>query len=95
MSNKLTIKLGDRMIVAEINDRNQPDIPPEIMVYVQDKDGTIVQDICVVGPHYEYSSKTQWFETDNEFVDCLVYGDSDDEDYTDKFVIGVYEEEEE
>jgi hypothetical protein len=34
------------------------------------------------------------FKQDNDFVDCLVWGESGYEDYTDKFVIGVYEEEE-
>jgi hypothetical protein len=31
----------------------------------------------------------------NDVVDCLVWADSDDEDYTHKHIIGVYEEDEE
>ena len=94
MKNKLIIPLGDKKIVAEINDNNLPEIPIELNVYLTDSNGQIIQDICLVRAHYDYSSKGE-FETDNNFVDCLVWGDSDDEDYTNKYVIGVHEEEEE
>lgn len=95
MENKLVVQLGENQIVAEIDDRSAPEIPPEIVIYLQDKEGNIIQDICLVRPHYEYNRKAEEFETSNDFVDCLVWGDSWDEDYTDKHVIGVYEEEEE
>lgn len=95
MEKKLIIPLGNRNIVAEIYDKNGPEIPPELCVYLQDEDGTIIQDICLVRPHYEINKRTKEFETNNEFVDCLVWGDSDQEDYTDKFVVGIHEESEE
>lgn len=95
MEKKLVIQLGENQIVAEIDDRNTPEIPPEIVIYLQDKDGNIMQDVCLVRPHYEYNRKMEDFETSNDFVDCLVWGDSWNEDYTDKHVIGVYEGEEE
>lgn len=93
MKNKLEIQLGEYKIIAEINDMSTPDIPPELNVYLQDKDGAIFQDICLVRPHYDYVRSKEDFVTDNNFVDCLVWGDSDNEDYTDKHVIGVYKEE--
>ena len=93
MEKKLIIQLGNKRIVAEIYDNNGPEIPPEMCVYLED-DGGIVQDICLVRPHYDINRKTKEFETDNNFVDCLVWGDSDDEDYTNKFVIGIHEWEE-
>lgn len=93
MKNRLTIQLGNKKIVAEIVDDNGPEVPPELCVFLEDEDGTIIQDICCVRPHYDINRKTKEFETDNEFVDCLVWGDSDEEDYTDKFVIGIHEEE--
>lgn len=92
MEKKLIIQLGDKKIVAEIYNNNGPEIPPELCVYLEDEDGAIIQDICLVRPHYDYIKKSSEFETDNNFVDCLVWGDSDDEDYTNKFVIGVHEE---
>lgn len=94
MEKKLIIQLGDKKIVAEIYNNNGPEIPPELCVYLQDKDDTIIQDICLVRPHYDYVENSGEFETNNEFVDCLVWGDSDGEDYTNKFVIGIHEEEE-
>ena len=94
MENKLEIKFGDKKIVAEINDWSDGGTN-ELTVYLCDKDNRIIQDICLVRPHYEVNRKTYEFETNNDFIDCLIWGDSDEEDYTHKFVIGVYEEDEE
>ena len=91
MKNNLVIQLGNKKIVAEIYNNNGPEIPPELCVYLSDEDGSIIQDICLVRPHYAYKEKSGYFETDNNFVDCLVWGDSDEEDYTDKFTIGIHE----
>ena len=91
MKNRLTIQLGNKKIVAEIYDNNGPEIPPEMCVFLEEEDGTIIQDICLVRPHYDVNHKTKEFETNNDFVDCLVWGDSDDEDYTNKFVVGIHE----
>ena len=99
MENKLEIKFGDKKIVAEVNDWSDGG-PNELTVYLCDKDNCIIQDICLVRPHYEIThydvnGKIYEFETNNEFIDCLVWSNSDEEDYTHKFVIGVYEEDEE
>lgn len=91
MKNRLTIQLGNNKIVAEIYDWNAEDLPLELSVFLEDKDGNIIQDICTVRPHVDTNKE---FKPDNDFVDCIVWGDCDDEDYTDKFVIGIHEEEE-
>lgn len=91
--NKLVIPFGNLEIVAEISDVD-PDIPNELWVYIRNKNKQIIQDICTVRAHFDYIRSKGEFEVDNDFVDCLVWGDSDSEDYTDKHVIGVYEEEE-
>ena len=80
---KLSIPFGDYKIVAEINNTNLPYIPLELCVYICDKDNNFVQDICMVKQNNKHNS-----------VDCLVWTDSDDENYTHKHTIGVYEEEE-
>ena len=90
--NKFVIPFGNYKIVAEIDDRHQSEIPPEMIISIYDKDDRIVQDVCLVRPHYEFDRKTMEWKTDNDFVDCLVWSDSDDEDYTHKHVIGVYKE---
>lgn len=94
MKNKLKIQFGEYKIVAEINVMSMPEIPPELNVYLQDKNGAITQDICLVRPHYEYKKSLRDFEIDNDFVDCIVWGNSDYEDYTNKHVIAVNKEEE-
>ena len=93
MEKKLIIPFGDYQIVAEIC-KMDPDTPNELWVHVRDKDNRIIQDICLVRPHYDYVRSKGEFETDNDFIDCLIWGDSDYEDYTDKYVIGINEEEE-
>jgi hypothetical protein len=95
MTNRLEIQLGANKIVAEVFCCGEAGIPPELNVYIQAKDGLILQDICLVRPNCDINRKTMEFETNNNFVDCLVWGDSDDEGYTKKFVIGVREEEDE
>jgi len=94
MENKLIIPFGSYQIVAEIDDRNQPEIPPEMIICIRDKDGRIIQDVCLVRPHYEVKHGTMEFATYDDVLDCLVWADSDDEDYTHKHIIGVYKEEE-
>ena len=93
MEKKLVIPFGNHKIVAEISDVS-PEIPNELWIHIRDQEDKIVQDICLVRAHYNYIRSKGEFETDNGFVDCLVWGDSDNEDYTDKHVIGVYKEEE-
>ena len=93
MQGKLVIPLGDNKIVAEVNDANLPEIPPELCVYICDKDDVIIQDICLVRPSYEYKMETHEFVTDNESVDCLVWEDPENEDFTIDYTIDVYKEE--
>lgn len=94
MKNKLTIQLGNKKIVAEIYALGGSNIPPELCVYIEDEDGVIIQDICLVRPHYEIDKTTHEFKTDNELIDCLVWGNSAYEDYTEKFIVGIHEWEE-
>ena len=93
MENKLVIPFGGYQIVAEISDVSS-EVPNELWVHIRNKNNQIIQNICIVRAHYDYIRSKGEFETDNDFVDCLVWGDSDCEDYTDKHVIGVNEEDE-
>ena len=87
MENKIRINLDSNLeLVAELY--NHDGNHPEIIIYIK-KDGLIHQDICLVRPH-ENAQCVQ--ETNN--IDCIVWGDKDSEDYTSKYVIGIYEEEE-
>lgn len=89
----LAIQCGNKKIVAEVNVLDNPELPSELCVYMVDCEGAIVQDICIVRPHYHFDKKSYDFVVDDSFVDCLVWGDSDNEDYTDKFTISTELEE--
>ena len=48
----------------------------------------------MVREHFHYNKNIGDFEIDSDFIDCRVWADSDNEDYTNEFLISVYEEEE-
>lgn len=89
MAKELRIALRNgKFVVAETGiDPNHP----EICVVLEDEEG-FVQDICIVRHHLDLSSED--VRKDNNCVDCLVYSDEQDENYTHKFVIKHYEEDE-
>lgn len=85
MENKIVIQLNDgKEIVAELCDYDGNH--PEIAVCIQEN-GVAIQDICLVRPYEED-------DVQNGDVECLVSGDEYSEDYTHKFVIPQYKEEE-
>jgi len=92
---RIEIPFGENKIVAEIYDMDCPEFPPEITIHLQDKDGVILQDICLVRPHYSFEKTDESPKIHNDLIDCLVWGDENNEDYTKKYVIGVNEWEEE
>ena len=94
MENAIEIKIGNKKLVAFVNDWKD-DMPKEIFISLVDEDSRCFQDICMVREHYHYNKNSGDFEIDSNFVDCKVWADSDNEDYTDEFCIGVYNEEEE
>jgi len=93
MKERIEIPIGENKLVAIINDWKD-EMPKEIFISLFDKNGRCFQDICMVREHYHYSTKDEDFKIDSSLVDCMVWADSDNEDYTHKFTIGVYEEEE-
>lgn len=93
MENKIVIPIGNKKIVAFVNNW-EDEMPVEIFISLEDEQGRCVQDICMVREHYYFNPNSMDFEIDSSLVDCRVWADSDNEDYTNEFVIGVYEEEE-
>lgn len=78
---KLTVSLGNMNLVAEVYDSDYP--VKEIVICLEEKEsGATIQDIAIVRQATGKSS-----EEKIEAVECLVYADSNDEDYTNKFVI--------
>ena len=93
MENKIVVPIGDKKLVAFVNNW-QDGMPQEIYICLEDSEKRLVQDICMVREHYHYNKNSGEFEIDSSFVDCKVWADSDSEDYTHEFTIGVYKEEE-
>lgn len=86
MENKITIKLNNgKEIVAELC--NYDGNHPEIIVCVHEN-GIAVQDLCIIRPHEDEQCNHV-----GDDIDCLVWADETYEDYTHKFVISHYEEE--
>lgn len=95
MNKKLVIPFGEYQIVAQIDDYNVPDIPPELVVWVEDKDGCFAQDVCLVRQSMSYNMETGATDIGNNAVQCLVWGDPNNEDLTNDFVINVRKENDE
>lgn len=91
---RIEIPFGENKIVAEIYDMDCPEFPAEICIHLRDKDDIILQDICLVRPHYTIDRDANC-RIEDDFVECLVWGDHNNEDYTKKYVIGVHKWEDE
>lgn len=89
-NNKIEIPIGNNFIVVEAYQADE-NLPTELTVYIKSKDGTILQDICLIREHYDYKNSS--FIKDSKSVDCLVWGESDNEDFTDDFRINIAEDE--
>ena len=84
--NKIEIPIGENFIVAESYKADE-NFPNELTVYIRNKNGVILQDICLIREHFEV--KNYNFKMDENSVDCLVWGESYNEDFTDDFRINI------
>ena len=91
MKNKFKIPIGDNFIVTEAYQAD-PEFPIEITTYIEDKNGVILQDICLVREHYDYN--TGKIVLNKNLVDCLVWGNPNNEDFTDDFTMEIRKDEE-
>ena len=88
---KLEIKLANgHKLVAELCEYGS-EIPPEIAVDIQDKEGIVLQDVVLVR-----AKEKEIGVVDTVFVgaEVLVWAAETSEDYTDKFKIDEYNFEE-
>ena len=87
--NKMRINIGAVNLTVEKYESEAT--IPELSVYLEDNEtGLILQDIALIRQSIKDISAN---ETYDNTVDCLVWADKDDEDYTHKFVISLTEEE--
>lgn len=76
---KIKIDVGFGALIAEKYNMNTNDAAPELCIYLEDND--IMQNIVLVRKSIKKNT-----------VECLVWTDSDDEDYTKKYLIDKYQE---
>ena len=92
MSNRTVINLdGGYKLVAEQN--ADPSYNREIFIGIEDDGGVWHQTLAVVRNSYTFNHNLDVIWKNKEF-NVLVWGDKDNEDYTDYFTIGLHEEEE-
>lgn len=89
---RIVLPIGDNFIVAEA--AQHEDFPSEICVYIEDTRGNIVQDICSVSERAIWMKKLNHYIFDPTCVDCKVWGNENDDDFTEEFSITIYNEEE-
>lgn len=88
MDNIISFPIGKYKVKAGLY--NYDGNHPELSVYIEDENGCVLQDICLVRNHVV---NTEQEISDND-VDCIVWADSGNEDYTNKFVIPIWKFEE-
>ena len=86
---KIKIDLGFATLVAE---RGNDEGYKEIFIGLEDKNGAWLQDLAIVGQKYHYDLDSN--VVNEKGINVMVYSDVNDEDYTHKFDIDIYEEEE-
>lgn len=65
-----------------------PEYPNEFFVGIEDKDGVWIQDFAIIRQRYNYNENGE-VEYDDDNFEILVFGDDENEDYTDKFNIAL------
>lgn len=85
---KIKIDLGFATLVAEKGvDNNYR----EIYLGLEDKNGVWLQDLAIIRQKYHYDEDSNIIN--EKGINVMVYSDANDEDYTHKFDIDIYEEE--
>lgn len=87
-ANRIEIELPNGYkLVAEQN--TDPQYTREMFVGIVNPNGVWHQDLAIVRSSYHYDGdKVIW---DNKKFDVLVYGNEDNEDFTEDFTVGLYE----
>ena len=78
-------------LVAEQNVGSEFD--KEIFVGIETETGSYYQDLVVIRPTYTFKNEDVVFNSDA--FEMLVFGDANSEDYTEKFTVPLYKENEE
>jgi hypothetical protein len=79
---------GYRLIAEQNSDS---EFNKEIFVGVENESGMYVQDLMIVRPTYHFENNDVVFDSDK--FEMLVFGNENEEDYTESFTVGLNKEE--
>lgn len=86
--NKIIIPLSNNYrLVAE---QNTGEFNKEIIIGIETPSGVYMQDLALIRPTYKCKNDDVIFDSDK--YEILVYGDSEIEDYTNKFTVSLHQE---
>lgn len=86
--NKLSLKLDENVsLVAEKNIDNGY---KEIFLGIESKEGVWLQDLAIIGQNYHYDKTGEVVQNPNQYS-VKVFGNENEEDFTEEFLIGTYE----
>ena len=88
--NKVVIPLANGYrLVAEQNEDSE--FNQEMFIGIETDKGSYFQDLAVIRPTYKFKDESVVFSSDK--FEVLVFADSQQDDYTNKFTISLYKDE--
>lgn len=72
---------------------SDPAYPYEIFVGITDENGAWIQDLVIIGHDYHFENDGGYKPVWDEGLHVYVYGNENDEDYTEEFNIGFWKDE--
>ena len=89
--NKIVIPLDNGYkLIAEQNVNSEFD--KELFVGIETDTGAYHQDLAIIRPTYKFKDEEVVFSSD--MFEMLIFGDESREDYTNKFTVPLYKEDE-
>ena len=89
--NKIVIPLDNGYkLIAE---QNTGEFDKEFYIGIETESGVYIQDLVIVRPTYSFKDEAVKFDSDK--FELLVFGDNKTEDYTEKFVVPLVEDNDE
>ena len=89
--NKIVIPLDNGCkLVAEQNTDSEFD--KEIFVGIETESGSYLQDLAIIRPTYTFENESVKFSSDS--FEMLIFGNEKVEDYTNKFTVPLYKDDE-
>lgn len=76
-----------------VSERNSGEFDKELYVGIEDPSGAYVQDLVIVRPTYTFKDNDVIFDSDK--FEILMFGDAEQEDFTDKYVVPLHEQNDE